>query len=85
MSKDKVITIDAKVIEARHDFTANEIIIKLESKGKRMAARLNAEAIFGQDVDTETMRQYADLLSRRKLPLKLEVLESQLEEDKEKE
>jgi len=35
MSKEKVITIDAKVIDAKHDFSANEILVKLDAKVKR--------------------------------------------------
>jgi hypothetical protein len=85
MSKDKVVTIEAKVVEARHDFSANEILVKLDANGKRVAVRLNSEAIFGKiDIDRDVMQQYAEAMSRRKLPIKLEVLESQLEEDEEK-
>ena len=80
MGKDDVVTIDARVVEARHDFSSNEILVKLNANGKRFAVRLNSEAIFGKiDMDKEVMQQYAEALSRRQLPIKLEVLESQLD------
>jgi hypothetical protein len=82
MSKDKVVTVEANVVDARYDFSSNEILVKLDLKGKKVAVRLNSEAIFGSiSVDIETMKQYAEAMARRKLPIKLEVLESQLEED----
>jgi len=45
-----------------------------------MAVRLNAMAIFGAEMDRDIMQQYAEAMSRRKFPIKLEVLESQMEE-----
>jgi len=84
MSKDKTVTVEAKVIDARHDFSTNEILVKLDVDGKRMAVRLDAKSIFGfAEIDRDVMKQYAEGLSKRRLPIKLEVLESQMkmEED----
>jgi hypothetical protein len=80
--KNKIVKVQAKVMDVHHDLMSNSVLVSLDINGIRRAIEIRQEQVIKfettQTKSNEIMREYANAWKNRKLPVQLELTEEQL-------
>ena len=78
----KVIKVQAKVVDAHYDLMSNCVLVSLDINGARRAIEIKEDNIIKFELDKikarEIMQEYAKAWKSRTLPVLLELTEEQL-------